>query len=65
MSALKRFGILVAACAIVGGAADLLNIPNDPGFRVDRRGCGRPPADASKCRRRRAAHNAALRGRCL
>ena len=26
MSVLKRFGILVAACAIVGGAAELLNI---------------------------------------
>ena len=32
MSALKRFGILVAACAIVGGAAELLNIPKIPGF---------------------------------
>ena len=33
MSVLKRFGILVVtACAIVGGAAEMLNIPKIPGF---------------------------------
>ena len=31
MSALKRFGILVAAFVILGGAAELLNVP-DQGF---------------------------------
>jgi hypothetical protein len=32
MSMLKRFGILVAACAILGGTAELLNVPKISGF---------------------------------
>ena len=32
MSALKRLGILVAACAVIGITADLLNSHNLPGF---------------------------------
>ena len=62
MSALKRFGILVTACAILGGAAELLNIPKIQGFVSTAEARGRPSADACKRRRRRAAHNAALRG---
>ena len=32
MSALKRFGVLVTAFVILGGAAELLNVPKIQGF---------------------------------